>query len=68
VLTESDVLIGGVYPFALAPGLVSSASVIGERKIGKVRYVRYRLVGSLLNGYCRASIFVKAVRAAMRDR
>jgi hypothetical protein len=68
VLTESEIRVGGVYPFLLAPGLISSATVIGERKLGKMRYVRYRLVGATLNGYCRASIFAKAVRAAQRER
>lgn len=66
MLTESDIEGGRSYPYELAPGIVTTVTIIGERRVGKMRFVRYTIPGAKLPGYSRASVFAKAVRAAMR--
>jgi hypothetical protein len=64
--TDADIQVGGRYPFELAPGLVSVATVIGRREIGGMPFVRYSIPTTPLPGFCRASVFAKAVRHAMK--
>ena len=66
IVKESDICVGRTYPFALAPGVSINVQVTFERKIGKVRFVRFVSPSLKLPGYTRVSLFVKGVRAAMR--